>query len=144
MRRARRRSRPSRPWSPHRVSRQSPRARCLPPFLEIVAGGEDLLDVLLLLFGVAHERLHVDDPLALLAGDLRPVVGVGRIRQILVLLELFAHGIEQVAGADALLAATDQPLEGQLLGPPHDRLDHGARDRKSTRLNSSHGYISYA
>src|SRR5947208_1789487 len=76
MRRARRRSRPSRPWSPHRVSRQSPRARCLPPFLEIVAGGEDLLDVLLLLVGVAHERPHVDDPLALLAGDLGPVVGV--------------------------------------------------------------------
>src|SRR5438034_7130869 len=94
MRRARRRSRPSRPWSPHRVSRQSPRAKCLPPFLEIVAGGEDLLDVLLLLVGVAHERPHVDDPLALLAGDLRPVVGVGRIRQILVLLELLAHGCE--------------------------------------------------
>src|SRR2546427_8966411 len=98
-----------------------------PLLLEILAGGDDLLDVLLLLFGVAHERLHVDDPLALLAGDLRPVVGVGRIRQILVLLELFAHGIEQVAGADPLLAAADQPLEGQLLGPSHDRLDHGAR-----------------
>src|SRR5437773_820846 len=95
--------------------------------LQVLAGGDDLLDVLLLLFGVAHERLHVDDPLALLAGDLRPVVGVGRIRQILVFLELFAHGIEQVAGADPLLAAADQPLEGQLLGPSHDRLDHGAR-----------------
>src|SRR5438046_8323833 len=90
-----------------------------PLLLEILAGGDDLLDVLLLLFGVAHERLHIDDPLALLAGDLRPVVGVGRIRQILVFLELFAHGIEQVAGADPLLAAADQPLEGQLLGPSH-------------------------
>src|SRR5499426_2565282 len=79
-------------------------------FLEILAGGDDLLDVLLLLFGVAHERLHVDDPLALLAGDLRPVVGVGRIGQILVLLELLANGREQVVGADALFAPTDQAL----------------------------------
>src|SRR5207245_7393718 len=107
MRRARRRSRPSRPWSPHRVSRQSRRARCLPPFLEIVAGGEDLLDVLLLLFGVAHERPHVDDPLALLAGDLRPVVGVGRIRQFLVLLELFAHGISR---SPALIPFSPPPI----------------------------------
>src|SRR5206468_447913 len=29
---------------------------------------------------------------------------------------------------DALLAAADVALEGQLLGPAHDRLDHGARD----------------
>src|SRR5712691_2830814 len=49
--------------------------------LEILAGGDDLLDVLLLLFGVAHQRLHVHDPLTLLAGDLRPVVGVGRVGQ---------------------------------------------------------------
>src|SRR5712691_4606083 len=98
-----------------------------PPFLlEILAGGDDLLDVLLLLFGVARERPHVDDPLALLAGDLRPVAGVGRVGQILVLLELLAHGVEEVAGADTLLATADQALEGQLLGPPHDRLDHRA------------------
>src|SRR6266568_8875225 len=73
--------------------------------LQILAGGHHLLDAAALIARFAHERPHVDDPLALLAGDLRPVVGVGRIRQILVLLELFAHGIEQVAGADPLLAA---------------------------------------
>src|SRR3989449_5869288 len=27
---------------------------------------------------------------------------------------------------------------------PRDRVGFGSRDRKSTRLNSSHGYISYA
>src|SRR3954451_10678370 len=35
----------------------------------------------------ADERADVDDPLALLARDLRPVVGVGRVGQVLVLLE---------------------------------------------------------
>src|SRR5438046_3218932 len=95
--------------------------------LQILAGGHHLLDAAALIARFAHERSHIDDPLALLAGDLRPVAGVSRIRQILVLLELLADGREQVVGTDALFAPTDQPLEGQFLGPPHDRLDHGAR-----------------
>src|SRR5688572_15709127 len=96
-------------------------------FLEVLSGIDDLFDVALLFLRLAHERLHVPDPLALLAGDLRPVVGVGRVRQILVLLELLAYGGEQVVGHDALLTLADVALERQLLGAPDDRLDHGAR-----------------
>src|SRR3989441_4528832 len=95
--------------------------------LQILAGGHHLLHAAALIARFAHERSHIDDPLVLLAGDLRPVAGVSRIGQILVLLELLADGREQVVGTHALFAAADQALEGQLLGPPHDRLDHGAR-----------------
>src|SRR5881396_4045279 len=95
--------------------------------LQILAGGHHLLDAAALIARFAHERSHIDDPLALLAGDLRPVAGVSRIGQILVLLELLADGREQVVGADALLAPADQALEGEFLGPPHDRFDHGSR-----------------
>src|SRR3989449_2126738 len=37
-------------------------------------------------------------------------------------------------------------IRGKVLAPGHPqrRDSHGAGDRKSTRLNSSHGYISYA
>src|SRR4051794_33151813 len=38
------------------------------------------------------ERADVDDPLALLAGDPRPVVGVRGVREVLVLLELVDAG----------------------------------------------------
>src|SRR5713226_10787244 len=41
---------------------------------------------------VADQRLDGDDALALSAGDLRPVVRVAGVRQVLVLLELLAHG----------------------------------------------------
>src|SRR3989454_6834505 len=95
--------------------------------LQILAGGHHLLHAAALIARFAHERSHIDDPLVLLAGDLRPVAGVSRIGQILVLLDLLADGREQVVGTHALFAAADQALEGQLLGPPHDRLDHGAR-----------------
>jgi hypothetical protein len=47
------------------------------------------------------EGTDVDDPLALLARDLRPVVGVGGVRQVLVLLVLLVDRVEQVLGADA-------------------------------------------
>src|SRR5258705_1783849 len=94
--------------------------------LQVLTRIDDLLDTEELLFGLAHERLHVDDALALLAGDLRPVVGVGGVRKILVLLELFADGRQEVVGHDALLAAADVALERELLRPAHDRLDHGA------------------
>ena len=50
------------------------------------------------------ERADVDDPLALLAGDAGPVVGVGGVGQVLVLLELVDAGGEQVDDAQALLA----------------------------------------
>src|SRR5258705_3913114 len=95
--------------------------------LEILARVDDALDAPKLFLRLAHERLDVDDPLALLPGDLRPVVGVGGVGEVFVFLELLADGGEQVVGHDALLAATDVALEGELLGPADDRFDHGAR-----------------
>src|SRR6187401_2926386 len=77
-----------------------------------------------LVLGLAlDERADVDDPLALLARDLRPVVRVGRVREVLVLLVLLVDRRDEVLGPDALLAATDEALDGQLLGPAHDVLD---------------------
>src|SRR5215204_4632805 len=66
------------------------------------------------------KRTDVHDALALLARDLRPVVGVGGVGQVLVLLVLLDDRGEQVVGADAAGAAGDQALDGQLLGPPDD------------------------
>ena len=43
-----------------------------------------------------HERADEDDALALLPGDLRPVVGVRGVRQVFVLAELLADRVEQV------------------------------------------------
>src|SRR2546428_10103779 len=51
--------------------------------LQILSGIDDALDAPLLLLGLAHQRLHVDDPLTLLPRDLRPVVGVRGVRQVL-------------------------------------------------------------
>src|SRR5215468_5358729 len=86
---------------------------------QVLAGVDDPFDAPGLVLGLADERLHVDDSLALLARDLSPVVGVRRVRQVLVLLELLANGREEVVEGDALLALADVALEGQLLGPPH-------------------------
>src|SRR3990170_1537046 len=102
--------------------------RPTPPYAsQVLAGVDDLLDPALLLLRLAHERLDVHDALALLAGDLRPVVGVRRVRQVLVLLELLADRRVEVRGRDALLAAADVALERELLGAAHDGLDHRAR-----------------
>src|SRR3989454_1070298 len=102
-------------------------ARAEPPAaLQVLTRIDDPLDAPELLFRLAHERLHVDDPLTLLAGDLGPVVRVGGVGEIFVLLELLADGGEEVVGHDALLAPADVALEGELLGAAHDRLDHGA------------------
>src|SRR5439155_231787 len=75
--------------------------------LQILSGIDDALDAPLLLLGLAHQRLHVDDPLTLLPRDLRPVVGVRGVRQVLVLLELLADGGLEVLGGDALGAAAE-------------------------------------
>src|SRR3954447_14584675 len=77
----------------------------------------------LLAFG--HEHPEEDDALALLPGDLGPVVGVGGVGQILVLLVLLPDRGQQVVGANAPALVGDLPLDGQLLGPAHDVLDHG-------------------
>src|SRR5579875_739832 len=74
-----------------------------------------------------EEGPHVHDPLTLLARDLGPVVGVGGVGQVLVLLVLLLDGVQEVGGPDALALAPYLALEGQLLGPAHDVLDHGPR-----------------
>src|SRR2546422_7161494 len=94
--------------------------------LQVLTRGDDPFDASQLLFRLAHEGLDVHDPLPLFAGDLRPVVGVGGVGQVLVLLELLADGGEEVVDHDALLAAGDVALEGEFLGPAHDGLDHRA------------------
>src|SRR5687768_18151436 len=45
-------------------------------------------------------------------------------------------------GTDSRLATALSERERRVLAPLIRMMDH-ARDRKSTRLNSSHGYISY-
>src|SRR6478735_9105006 len=71
-------------------------------WLEVLAGGDALdrattLGLLLLL--PLDERAHVDDALALLAGDLGPVVGVRRVGEVLVLLVLLVDRRDEVLGA---------------------------------------------
>src|SRR5438034_11055302 len=68
----------------------------------------------------------VDDALALLAGDPGPVVRVGRVRQVLVLAELVDARGQQVTDPHALLAGVEELLDGHLLGPADDVLDHPA------------------
>src|SRR2546422_7022706 len=61
---------------------------------------------------------------------------------------LFRSMFEKVAGADMPIVANVVASRRALawaMGVPEPRLAlEYARDRKSTRLNSSHGYISYA
>jgi hypothetical protein len=83
--------------------------------LEVLPGGHDARDLRLPVRGRAGQHLDVDDALALLAGDLRPVVRVGRVGQVLVLLELFPDRVQEIVDLDALLARVDVALEGQLL-----------------------------
>ena len=73
-----------------------------------------------------HDRADVDDALALLARDLRPVVRVGGVGQVLVLLVLLVDRLDEVGHLDALRAAAEEALDGELLGPAHDVLDHGS------------------
>src|SRR5690606_39763071 len=71
-------------------------------------------------------RAGVDDPLAVLAGDGGPVVGVGGVGQVLVLAELVDAGGEEVVDAESLLAGVEVLLDGHLLGAVDDVLDHRA------------------
>src|SRR4051812_47962167 len=84
------------------------RRRCRPTGdrdLEVLAGG-DALDLTTAggLVTLGHQGAHEHDALALLARDLRPVVGVGRVRQVLVLAVLLLDRGEQVLGGDAARA----------------------------------------
>ena len=78
--------------------------------LQVLAGG-DALDLAALVAAVAEQRADVDDPLALLAGDPGPVVGVRRVGEVLVLLELQADRREEVLALDPLLAGLQQALD---------------------------------
>src|SRR3954451_899157 len=89
--------------------RRSPILPRRPPFDGPTAFG-------LILVVTLDEGADVHDPLALLAGDLGPVVGVGGVREVLVLLVLLVDRGDEVVGSDALRAAVDEPLDGQLLG----------------------------
>src|SRR5438094_10568577 len=76
------------------------------------------------LLALREQHAEEHDALALLARDLGPVVRVGGVGQVLVLLVLLPDRLEEVVGADASAVAGDLALDGQLLGPPHDVLDH--------------------
>src|SRR5947207_2993795 len=109
-----------------RCARGPPDPRAQTASLEVLPGGDPLDGAAALgLLAAGDQRADVDDPLALLARDLRPVVGVGGVGQVLVLLELLADGVDEVLGGDALLPAGDQALDRELLRPPDDVLDHG-------------------
>src|ERR1700687_2602773 len=95
---------------PYSVSRPStftmatgrPYRRPWPSVLQVLPGGDPFdRSAAGRLLTVGHQRPHVDDPFALLPGDLGPVVGVGGVRQILVFLVLLFDGGEEVVGADA-------------------------------------------
>src|SRR6266699_2815077 len=73
---------------------------------------------------LGEQRADEHDALALLAGDLRPVVGIRRVRQILVLAVLLPDGVDEVAARDASRATADLALDRHLLRAPDDVLDH--------------------
>ena len=55
------------------------------------------------------QRADVDDPLALLARDPCPVIGIGGVGQVLVLGELVDDRVEQMLDAQTLLARSPAP-----------------------------------
>src|SRR6056297_2646628 len=73
----------------------------------------------------SQQGADVDDALALFPGDPRPVVGVGGVGKILVLAELLPDGGQQILGHQTAAARLEQALDGELLGPGHDVVDHG-------------------
>ena len=96
--------------------------------LEVLAGGDGIDGLATFAVGIGvDQRPYVHDSLALLARDLRPVVGVCRVRKIFVLLELLTDRGKEVVGANAFRASGDLSLDGELLRSPDDVLDHGAR-----------------
>src|SRR2546422_8900421 len=58
-------------------------------------------------------------------------------------LEARGH-FSRVQGRDARVAVARDEERGRILGSVDDAVIGRVGDRKSTRLNSSHGYISYA
>src|SRR5580658_9465858 len=93
-----------------------------------VLAGSDALDLPAAadLVAVLDHRPDVDDALALAPGDLRPVIGIRRVRQILVLLVLLLDRVQQMFEANAASLVRKDPFDGELLRPVHDVLDHRA------------------
>src|SRR5437879_13307220 len=84
-------------------------ARAEPPAaLQVLTRIDDPLDAPELLFRLAHQRLHVDDPLTLLAGDLGPVVRVAGVGEIFVFRTRLACSGEEVGCQYALRAPSDR------------------------------------
>src|SRR5713226_7997386 len=101
----------------------------MPMTLGIAMGGRlqvlarvDPFDLAALAASIRHQGADVDDPLALLARDPGPVVGVRRVGQVLVLLELVADGAKEVLALDALLPLREEALDRRLLGAGDDVL----------------------
>src|SRR5919107_862580 len=86
------------------------------PGLEVLTGVRDGVDrssrLGALLAG--DERADEDDPLALLAGDAGPVVGVRGVGEVFVLLELVDARLQQVRDPDAVLVVVEQVLDRHL------------------------------
>src|SRR3954452_12490858 len=90
---------------------------------EILTGGDALDGAATggcVVFVLLDQRADVDDAFALLARDLRPVVGVGGVRQVFVLLELLRDRRNEVGGADAARLTGDLSFDRQLLGATDD------------------------
>src|SRR5680860_626431 len=68
---------------------------------------------------LADQGAYEHDALSLLARDLGPVVGVGRVGEVFVLAELLFDRVEQVLGGDAPGSTADLTLDRQLLRAPH-------------------------
>src|SRR4051812_48245651 len=88
---------PPRSWIPYSVSRPQTLRMATARTLQVLAGGDTLDGAPALgLVGIGvHQCADEHDALALLAGDLRPVVGVGGVRQVLVLLVLLLDGVHE-------------------------------------------------
>src|SRR5215213_10680725 len=103
---------PPRSWIPYSVSRPHTFRMATSRTLQVLPGG-DALDgsTTLGTIGVGVDQgPDEDNPLALLAGDLGPVVGVGGVGQVLVLLVLLVDGVDEVLRADAAWSAGDEAL----------------------------------
>src|SRR4051794_8083316 len=101
----------SRGWAVVRTV--SPIGGHAPAVLQVLARVGDRVDGAARFGALAagDQRADVDDPLALLAGDAGPVVGVGGVRQVLVLPELVHARVEQVLQSQALALGGEELLD---------------------------------
>src|ERR1700677_3924313 len=108
----------------HRLPARRRHRRSAQPGSKVLTGICDCVDGTARLGALLarHQSADIDDALALLAGDARPVVGVGGVGQVLVLAELVHAGGEEMRDANALLAGLEELLDRHLLGAGHDVL----------------------